>query len=225
MPERPGTRSLGLRPAIPRRVKWSRSHLPGIPTRRDVTSRPTAAGQCRTWTGFPRTGACGCRPRATARLYSLREVACRRDGRLRRVAGRRTGSGCRVGVRWCGHGVLGIDLEGAGRSREEVGAVAGRGRRARRSRCSCRGWRRWGGAEVFEEELERAVRAVGDDVRARLVLLVAGAASAVAAPVPVPVPVPVPWVPARMGCAGRRRGRVVRVRPVGSVQVVTAVGR
>ncbi len=45
----------------PRRVWWSRSHLPGIPTCRDVTSRPTAAGQCRTRTGFPHTGACGCR--------------------------------------------------------------------------------------------------------------------------------------------------------------------
>ena len=55
-------------------VLWSRSHLPGIPTCRDMTSRPTAAGQCRTWTGFPRTGACGCRPKATARLYSPRRV-------------------------------------------------------------------------------------------------------------------------------------------------------
>ena len=62
-------------------VLWSRSHLSGIPTCRDMTSRPTAAGQCRTWTGFPRTGACGCRPKATARLYSPRRVGSVRVSR------------------------------------------------------------------------------------------------------------------------------------------------
>ena len=80
-------------------VLWSRSHLPGIPTCRDVTSRPTAAGQCRTWTGFPRTGACGCRPKATARLYSHRGGA-----RVARsvTGGRQNGGGSwSWGRGWC----------------------------------------------------------------------------------------------------------------------------
>src|SRR5574338_1431441 len=53
-PEPPGARRTRAPSRVPRRCVWSRSHLPGIPTCRDVASRPTAAGQCRTWTGFPR---------------------------------------------------------------------------------------------------------------------------------------------------------------------------
>ena len=52
-PNRREPGALGLRPAFLDGV-WSRSRLTGIPTRRDPGSRPTAAGQCRTSTGFPR---------------------------------------------------------------------------------------------------------------------------------------------------------------------------
>ena len=81
MPERTG--SPGHSGSVPHSstVLWSRSHLPGIPTCRDVTSRPTAAGQCRIWTGFPRTGACGCRPEGDGQ--TLLPAASRTRGRGR----------------------------------------------------------------------------------------------------------------------------------------------
>ena len=133
-------------------VLWSRSHLPGIPTCRDVTSRPTAAGQCRTWTGFPRTGACGCRPKATARLYSPRRVRSVRVGtgryrgvdRVRTGVGRGRGDvlvvGCggRASARWasgrwcrtrwgrvCLAGLGGVRLVGLGLGVEQGDAVDG----------------------------------------------------------------------------------------------------
>ena len=108
------------------------------------------------------------------------------------------------------------------RSAGEVGAVAAAVVVAPdRDWCSCRWVARWGGAVVFEEELELAVRAVGDDGagsagaagrrggRRRRCRCGAGRAGAGA-------------VPVRMVVRRASTGWVVRVRPVGSVQVATA---
>ena len=68
MPERRKTRSLGLRPRNPRRGGRAARACPGIPTCRDVTSRPRLRDSAGIRPASP-TGACGCRPKATARLY------------------------------------------------------------------------------------------------------------------------------------------------------------
>ena len=89
--------------------------------------------------------------------------------------------------------------------------------------CSCRWVARWGGAVVFEEELELAVWAVGDDGAGP-----AGAAGCRGgrrrvgrAPV---VGAGAAAVPVRMVVRRASTGWVVRVRPVGSVQVAVRVG-
>ena len=210
-------------------VLWSRSHLSGIPTCRDMTSRPTAAGQCRTWTGFPRTGACGCRPKATARLYSPRRV-----GSVRVSAGFRTGArtGQNGGGSWswgragrrvrrqgqcswrrcrcrCGVGGVGLE-EGDASDGLDLGAVSAVLVAPGGDRGEGVAW--WGCGVVFEVELECAVGSVGEHG--------AGPAGAVGR--------------CRLRGARSTSGRtlvcralagwVVRTRPVGSVQVAMPSG-
>ena len=208
-------------------VLWSRSHLPGIPTRRDVTSRPTAAGQCRTWTGFPRTGACGAarrrRPDSTppgggptpgsapgqngggSSSWRGARRRVRRQGQCSVVS---TSVGVRVGGFEEGDAVDGQDL---GAVVAVVVAPGGHGvgvggRRGGAVWCS-----RWNSRSLWGPS--------GRVVRARLVLpgAAAGAAAGVVGSAGV-------VTAGRTLVCRASAGWVVRTRPVGSVQVATPSG-
>ena len=86
-------------------VLWSRSHLPGIPTRRDVNVATHGCGTVPDLDRLPPNRCVWCRPKATARLYSPRAGTGARVGRsgvgVRAGRGRRRG---RSGSAWSQNG-------------------------------------------------------------------------------------------------------------------------